>query len=56
MGARLHVEPNDVADGQISASDMHGHEGFVPLANISRCYNARSCLRGIRDSSNLRLA
>lgn len=35
LGARLHVDLNDIADGQIAAEDMHGHSGFVPVANIS---------------------
>lgn len=35
LGARLHVDPADVADGLIAAEDMHGHSGFVPLAAIS---------------------
>ncbi len=36
LGARLHVDPADVADGQIAATDMHGHSGFVPIGNLSQ--------------------
>lgn len=35
LGARLHVDPQDIVDGQVAAVDMHGHEGFVPLASLS---------------------
>ena len=35
LGARLHVDLADVADGQIGATDMHGHSGFVPVGSIS---------------------
>jgi len=35
LGARLHVDLADVVGGEIAAEDMHGHSGFVPVANIS---------------------
>ncbi len=35
LGARLHVDLADVADGQIGATDMHGHSGFVPVRSVS---------------------
>ena len=35
LGARLHVDLADVSDGQIGATDMHGHSGFVPVGSIS---------------------
>jgi beta-lactamase superfamily II metal-dependent hydrolase len=35
LGARLHVDASDLADGQVPATDMSGKTGFVQAANIS---------------------
>ena len=33
LGARLHVDLNDVEDGLIAARDIHDHSGFVPVSS-----------------------